>query len=97
VPALDSAGFVLDGGRLDYVGGRTVAAIVYLCRQNVVNVFSWPEAGDDGDPSVVTTQGYHLVSWRTGGVALWTASDLNETELSEFVAVFRHSGAEAKR
>ncbi|MDB4913871.1 MAG: putative transrane anti-sigma factor [Gemmatimonadetes bacterium] len=97
VPALDSTGFVLDGGRLDYVGGRTVAAIVYLRRQHVVNVFSWPEAGDDSDPSVVTTQGYHLVNWRTGGVAFWAASDLNQTELSEFVALFRHGGAEAKR
>jgi anti-sigma factor RsiW len=97
VPGLDSAGFVLDGGRLDYVGGRTVAAVVYQRRQHVVNVFSWPEAGDNSDPSVGTTQGYHLVNWRTGGVAFWAASDLNETELSEFVALFRHGGAEAKR
>jgi anti-sigma factor RsiW len=97
VPGLDSAGFVLSGGRLDYVAGRAVAAVVYLRRQHVVNVFSWPDAGDDTRPSVVTTQGYHLVSWRTDGVAFWAVSDLNTTELSQFVALFQHGGADTKR
>ena len=97
VPGLDSAGFVLTGGRLDYVAGRAVAAVVYLRRQHVVNVFSWPDAGDDTRASVVTTQGYHLVSWRSDGVAFWAVSDLNENELSQFVTLFQHSGAEAKR
>ncbi len=97
VPPLDSAGFVLDGGRLDYVGGRTVAAIVYQRRQHVVNVFTWPEPGDDSAPSVVTTQGYHLVTWRSGGVVFWAASDLNEAELAKFVALFRHGGADPTR
>ena len=97
VPGLDSAGFVLNGGRLDYVAGRAVAAVVYLRRQHVVNVFSWPDAGDDTRPSVVTAQGYNLVSWRTGGVAFWAVSDLNTTELAQFVTLFQQGGAEAKR
>jgi anti-sigma factor RsiW len=97
VPGLDSAGFVLSGGRLDYVAGRAVAAVVYMRRQHVVNVFSWPAAGDDTRASVVTMQGYHLVSWRSDGVAFWAVSDLNATELSQFVTLFQHSGAEAKR
>jgi len=97
VPGLDSAGFVLDGGRLDYVAGRAVAAVVYRRRQHVVNVFSWPESGADTRMSAVTAQGYHLVSWRSDGVAFWAVSDLNEGELSQFVALFQHGGAEAKR
>jgi mycothiol system anti-sigma-R factor len=96
VPGLDSAGFILDGGRLDYVAGRTVAAVVYLRRQHVVNVFSWPEPGDDTQASVVTLQGYHLVSWRTNGVAFWTVSDLNAPELSQFVTLFQHGGADRR-
>lgn len=97
VPGLDSAGFVLDGGRLDYVAGRTVAAVVYLRRQHVVNVFSWPEAGGDAEVSVVITQGYHLASWRSDGVAFWAVSDLNAFELSQFVMLFQHGGPEAKQ
>ena len=96
VPGLDSAGFVLDGGRLDYIGGRTVAAIVYLRRQHVVNVFSWPEPGGDAQVSTVTSHGYHLVSWRTNGVAFWAVSDLNATELSQFVALFQQGGPDRR-
>jgi anti-sigma factor RsiW len=97
VPGLDSAGFVLNGGRLDYVAGRAVAAVVYSRRQHVVNVFSWPDAGDDTHASLVIAQGYHLVSWRSDGVAFWAVSDLNATELSQFVTLFQRGGAEAKR
>jgi mycothiol system anti-sigma-R factor len=96
VPSLDSAGFVLDGGRLDYVAGRTVATVVYQRRQHVVNVFSWPESGGDVEASAVTAQGYHLVSWRSNGVAFWAASDLNTTELTQFVTLFQHAGAERR-
>jgi anti-sigma factor RsiW len=97
VPGLDSAGFVLDGGRLDYVAGRAVAAVVYRRRQHVVNVFSWPETGGDTRTSTISAQGYHLVSWRSDDVAFWTVSDLNAAELSQFVTLFQRGGAEAKR
>lgn len=39
VPNLDAQGFLLGGGRLDYVGGQSVAAIVYRRRLHVLNVF----------------------------------------------------------
>jgi anti-sigma factor RsiW len=97
VPRLDSAGFILDGGRLDYVGGRAVAALVYSRRQHVINVYSWPDQGSDKADAPVTTQGYHLVGWRSGNTAFWAASDLNLTELGEFVTRFKGANAEATR
>jgi anti-sigma factor (TIGR02949 family) len=89
VPRLDSAGFPLLGGRLDYVASRPVAAVVYSRRQHIINVYLWPSAGDDRKESTVSAQGYHLVSWRKGQVESWVVSDLNAAELSDFVALFR--------
>lgn len=89
VPAMDSAGFTLVGGRLDYLQGRPVAAVVYGIRQHLINVYSFPDAGADVSPSDESRQGYHLVHWRSGGIAYWVVSDLNTRELSGFVSRFR--------
>jgi mycothiol system anti-sigma-R factor len=89
VPSLDSAGFPLVGGRLDYVNGRTVAVVVYARRQHLINVFAWPSAAGPSPPSTSTTKGYHLVRWVDAGVEHWAASDLGVVELSQFVSLFR--------
>jgi anti-sigma factor RsiW len=92
VPALDSAGFPLIGGRLDYLVGRAVATVVYSRRQHVINVYSWPEAGPDLAESKSAAHGYHLVHWRSDGVEYWAVSDLNSAELAQFVGVFEGYG-----
>jgi len=90
VPRLDSLGFPLIGGRLDYVSGRAVAVIVYGRRQHLINVFSWPVADAPAlAPAASTEKGYHLVHWRNGGTEVWAVSDLNLAELGQFVAAFR--------
>lgn len=91
VPNLDSAAFPLVGGRLDYVAGHRVAAVVYGRRQHLINVYSWPESGADRATSSTTVRGYHLVRWRTAGVESWVVSDLNSAELEEFVERYRQA------
>jgi anti-sigma factor RsiW len=103
VPDLATDGFPLTGGRLDYVVERPVAALVYTRRQHVINLFTWPEASDDGRPARSTSrQGFHVSTWHHGGMAYSAVSDLNAEELDEFVRLFRHtlegqpSGPESK-
>lgn len=98
VPRLDSIGFPLVGGRVDYVSGRSVAAVVYGRRQHVINVFSWPVTGAPAQsPRVTTEQGYHLVHWRRDGLDLWAVSDLNVPELTQFVTAFDRSDSASGR
>jgi anti-sigma factor RsiW len=84
VEDLADRGFPLLGGRLDYVGGRPVAALVYGRRQHVINLFLWPHAGRSG-PAALTRQGYHALHGVAGGMEYWAVSDLNAAELATFV------------
>jgi anti-sigma factor RsiW len=80
------AGFELIGGRLDYLDGRTVAALVYRRRQHIVNVFTWPSTGRDRSPTVRSERGFQVVQWNRAGMTWWAVSDLNGEELSELAA-----------
>jgi len=82
---LASEGFPLVGGRLDYLDRRQVAALVYRHRQHVINLFVWPEAGEEA-PRAQSVQGYNLLYFKHGGMEYWAVSDLNPTELKDFVA-----------
>jgi anti-sigma factor (TIGR02949 family) len=83
-------GYDLVGGRLDYIGNRDVAALVYQRRKHIINVFVWPESSGDVTPmpnggSQETLNGYNLIEWRQGGMYLYAVSDLNSEELHQFV------------
>ena len=81
---LTTEGFPLVGGRLDYLDKRQVAALVYRHRQHVINLFIWPEAGEES-PRVAAQQGYNLLYFKHGGMEYWAVSDLNPTDLKDFV------------
>jgi anti-sigma factor RsiW len=82
---LASVGFPLVGGRLDYVAGRPVAALVYQRQKHTINVFVWPASG--GTPAVQerAVRGFHVRHWIRNDMAYWAVSDLNDVELTEFV------------
>ena len=87
VKDLASQGFPLSGGRVDYLAGRPVAALVFRRGQHVINLFTWPSARSE---NMETTQaGYNLVEWTENGMAYWAASDLNLAELKQFENLYR--------
>ena len=87
VPRLDSAGYPLVGGRVDYVDGHPAAVVVYQRRQHMINVFWWtPRDGDAAEraPTASSDNGYNLLRDRRDGLERWIVSDLNATELRDF-------------
>jgi len=84
VPDFPQEGFALEGGRLDYVNGRTVAALVYRRRQHVINLFVWPSGESSAAPSTTSRRGFQMVHGAAGGMAYWAISDLNAAELTQF-------------
>lgn len=88
VPDFSTEGFPLVGGRLDDLGGRPVAALVYRRRKHIINLFVWPSGQPSGEGSL-TRQGYHLVHWSDGRMNYWAVSDVSPADLSNFVRLFR--------
>lgn len=85
-PVIDlaSIGFPLVGGRLDYIGGRAVAALVYQRQNHSINVFVFPDPADRSTrASAWTVRGFHVRHWVHGGMKFWAVSDLNEAELTQ--------------
>jgi anti-sigma factor RsiW len=87
---LTTEGFPLVGGRLDYLDGRPVAALVYRHRQHPINLFVGP-AGVSGAglPLTTTRQGYNVRHWVAGDMSFWLVSDLDMTELAALEALLR--------
>ncbi len=88
VKDLAAKGFPLVGGRLDYLDDRPVAALLYKRSQHPINVFEWP-GGQGSTPESSSLRGYNIIRWSQAGMAFWVVSDLNATELGEFVRYMR--------
>jgi anti-sigma factor RsiW len=98
VEDLASDDFPLVGGRLDYLEGRQVAALVYQRRKHFINVFVWPGAsGSSSTQTIASQQGYNMMRWSHGGFQFWAVSDVNASDLAEFVRLLQaRTAAESK-
>jgi anti-sigma factor RsiW len=89
---LAPAGFPLVGGRLDYLGGRPAAALVYQRQKHTINVFVVPErAGASAAAEAQSVRGFHVHHWIRDGMSFWAVSDLNDVELTAFVRALREA------
>jgi anti-sigma factor RsiW len=81
---LTSQGFTLIGGRLDYIDGRPVAAIVYKRRLHVINLFVSQSLGSVSGSAMEKLQGFTVWSWAWSDLNFRAISDINPEELQEF-------------
>ena len=86
VADLASQGFPLVGGRIDYLGGRVVAALIYRRQGHLMNVFVWP--APPAATATATRDGYNLMSWSKDGLVFWAVSDSGADELSKLREAF---------
>jgi anti-sigma factor RsiW len=95
VPDLSPQGFTLSGGRLDYLAGQPVAALVYNRGLHAINLFTW-HADNDEEKAVraLSRDGFHIRHWQRSGMTYWAVSDLNDQELDEFVRLFQEHSSE---
>ena len=82
-------GFPLVGGRLDYLGGRRVAALIYRRDKHFINVFVWadPDGKKPGPPNA-NRRGYCVINREMNGLQYCLVSDLNEKELTQLANLF---------
>ena len=89
VEELSSQGFPLVGGRVEYISGHPVAALVYERRKHFINLFVWPDERPSSEMKTETPQrGYNVAHWRAGGMSFWAISEVATAELQKFSATY---------
>lgn len=95
VKDLTAQGFELVGGRLDVLGGREVAALVYRRHLHTINLFQWPGSEQAASASW-TRDGYHVLEWNDTGLRFVAVSSVAESDLRAFMHAFRAGPAPSR-
>jgi anti-sigma factor RsiW len=97
VQDLAEEGYKLAGGRLDTLGQRPVATLVYRYQQHTIDVFVRPEPPHSAASSLDTVRGFH-VAQATGAGMQWVAvSDVSSDLLSALVQRLAHPDPETEK
>lgn len=80
-------GYALVGGRLDYVDGHRVAAMVYRHDKHFIDLMMWPSTGADLAPRFSEKDGFHLAAWIEGGLEARAISDMGSDEIQAFAGL----------
>ena len=93
VPVRDfgKEGFPLQGGRVDAVEGRSLAALVYVHDGHTITVFIWPTEAPDSSPRTGSRQGYQWVEWRKTQSEFCAVSDAGVADLKRLQGLILES------
>jgi anti-sigma factor RsiW len=86
VPDLVEDGFPLLGARIDYLGRRPVATLVYGYRKHTIDVYVRPEASRGSPPVLRSVRGFNIAHATGGGMDWLAVSDASPDVLTAFVA-----------
>lgn len=84
VKELGADGYELKGGRVDVVGGRPVAVLVYQAGRHLVAVYMWPQRAGAGEIRSQQLDGFNVRRWTESGLVVSCISDLAADELQRF-------------
>lgn len=93
-----SQGYYLIGGRLEYLYGKNIVAVVYKRRKHIINLFIWPADTPEISQNVSGHyyNGYNLLAWKAKGMRYWLVSDLNSKELNLFFSMIKKNQKSVK-
>jgi anti-sigma factor RsiW len=84
VADLADTSYKLIGGRLDILGNRQVAAIVYNHQDRFITVFVWPAANHAIDFDSQFLQGFNFCGWNKSGLNYLIVSELSREDMEKF-------------
>jgi anti-sigma factor RsiW len=86
VKDLVAEGYLLVGGRLDYVDGHRATAIVYRRDKHVINLFTFVSNDrSDAARKLASRDGFNVIRWQMGGLSYAAVSDVDVGQLLAFV------------
>jgi anti-sigma factor RsiW len=91
VTDLATAGFPLQGGRVEQLGGQPVAALLYSRRAHRITLLVAPlvDGPRAGGESTLRERGFNIVTWHDAAFSYRAVSDLNAGELATFAALLQ--------
>lgn len=87
-------GSVFLGGRVDYLDGRPVAALVYRQGAHVVSSFLWPTPLADAAAKFTAGRGFQVAHWSRAGMTHWVVSDVDREQFAAIVAALEAGRSE---
>lgn len=85
-------GYLLIGGRVDYLENQRAAVLVYRHGQHIINVFAL-RAQPVAPRHDTTRSGYHIACWRAGDLQYCAVSDAGWDELHGLARLVRERAA----
>ena len=81
--------FQMQGGRVDVIGDRKVAALVYKRNQDLISLFVWPAADKPLRDKDWSVSGYQACTWSAANSNFVAISTLSDHDLDVFIDQIR--------
>jgi len=70
------------------VAGEEVVAQPAKEQGHIINLLTWPSSSSVTSRTALNEHGYNLIHWTAARMNYWAISDLNNSELEQFVGLY---------